>query len=166
MDAQRSHLLSVGNGGMVSVAGGKLTMHRGISADAIRHLPAGVRPRKLRADATRLPGAVGNPAVSSPSAAVCRYLLGVYGAEAVRVLARSGNLPGALQPVAPGGPDLWAQVHHAVREEWAATVEDVVRRRTTLALRGLDTPGVRAEISAALGLPDFGPLVCPVIRGR
>ncbi len=45
---------------------------------------------------------------------------------------------------------MWAQVHYAAREEWAVTVEDVVRRRTSLALRGLDSPRVREDISALL----------------
>ena len=74
------------------------------------------------------------------------------------MLARYGNAPGALEPVAFGGPDVWAQVHHAVGEEWAVVVEDVVRRRTTLALRGLDTPAVRAGISAVLRLSGYGRL--------
>ena len=43
LDASRDHLLSVGPGGMVSVAGGKLTTHRRIALDALRHLPDKVR---------------------------------------------------------------------------------------------------------------------------
>jgi glycerol-3-phosphate dehydrogenase len=56
----------------------------------------------------------------------------------------------ALEKITPQAPDIWAQVHHAVREEWALTVEDVVRRRTTLGIRGLDTPPVRARVSRIL----------------
>jgi glycerol-3-phosphate dehydrogenase len=33
-----------------------------------------------------------------------------------------------------------------VEREWATTVEDVVRRRTTIAVRGLATPEVRGEL--------------------
>jgi glycerol-3-phosphate dehydrogenase len=47
LHASRDHLLSVGPGGMVSVAGGKLTTHRRIALDALRHLPDRVRPRRL-----------------------------------------------------------------------------------------------------------------------
>jgi glycerol-3-phosphate dehydrogenase len=50
----------------------------------------------------------------------------------------------------PGAPDLWAQVYHAVREEWALTAEDVIYRRTTLGLRGFDTPEIRQRISMVL----------------
>ena len=46
----------------------------------------------------------------------------------------------------PRRPDTWAQAYHAVDREWATTVEDVVRRRTTIAVRGLATPDVRDQV--------------------
>lgn len=159
-EAARDHLLSVGPGGMVSVAGGKLTTHRRIALSAIRNLPANVRPRNLRVDATPLPGASTGkkrPAPPLPGA-TGRHLVCVYGAEAGAVLARYAGTPGALEPVSPGGPDVWAQVHYAAGEEWAITVDDVVRRRTTLALRGQDTLSVRARISAVLQRSGCSPL--------
>jgi len=51
-----------------------------------------------------------------------------------------------MERIHPAGPDIWAQAFHAVDSEWAATVDDVVRRRTTLAIRGLATPDLRATI--------------------
>jgi glycerol-3-phosphate dehydrogenase len=45
---------------------------------------------------------------------------------------------------------VWGQVLHAADREWARTVEDVVRRRTTLEVRGLATPEVRRRIAATL----------------
>ena len=39
----------------------------------------------------------------------------------------------ALERITPEAPDLWAQVYHAIREEWALTAEDIIYRRTTLA---------------------------------
>jgi glycerol-3-phosphate dehydrogenase len=57
LHTSRDHLLSVGSGGMVSVAGGKLTTHRRIALDALRHLPDRVRPRRLYLNDTPLPGA-------------------------------------------------------------------------------------------------------------
>lgn len=160
VEAGRDHLLSAGLGGMVSVAGGKLTTHRRIAIDALRLLPAGIRPRKLRACDAPLPGSfpAGGPSSLDPEDPALRHLDRVYGAEAERLLARADHYPGSLERIAPEGPDVWAQVHHAVREEWALTVDDVVRRRTTLALRGLDTPDVRARISAVLGVSGYGQL--------
>ena len=56
----------------------------------------------------------------------------------------------ALERIHPDGPDVWAQVYHAIEREWATTVEDVVRRRTTIAVRGLATPGVRSEVGRVI----------------
>jgi glycerol-3-phosphate dehydrogenase len=37
------------------------------------------------------------------------------------------------------GPEIWAQVVYTREYEWAETVDDVLRRRTTLTVRGPDT---------------------------
>jgi glycerol-3-phosphate dehydrogenase len=42
-------------------------------------------------------------------------------------------------------------VEYAVDREWALTVEDVLRRRTTIEVRGLATPDVRQAVAATLG---------------
>ena len=44
------------------------------------------------------------------------------------------------------GPDIWAQVVYGRDREWAATVDDVLRGRTTVALRGLDGERVSAAL--------------------
>lgn len=140
--APREEVVEVGQAGMVSVAGGKLTTHRQIAARVLRHLePFG----KLRPSAEPLVGAGTIP--SPPPAAepeIWRHLTRLYGDQAGRV-AELG-----LERIHPRGPDVWGQVHHAAEAEWACTVEDVTRRRTTLALRGLDTPEVCRQIEATL----------------
>jgi glycerol-3-phosphate dehydrogenase len=151
--ANRDHLLSVGPGGMVSVAGGKLTTHRRIALDAMRQLPGTVRPRRLSLSDVPLQDAT--PArVDDPSCildgATLDHLLHLYGGEAGRLLEYCEETPDALRQIAPGAPDLWAQVYHAARAEWAVTAEDVIYRRTTLGLRGLETPEVRQKVSAVL----------------
>jgi glycerol-3-phosphate dehydrogenase len=151
--ASRDHLLSVGPGGMVSVAGGKLTAHRRIALDALRHLPDTVRPRSLSLRDTPLPGAPPlrmqdfDHAIDGPTLG---HLLHLYGSESPRLLGYSKEYGNALEEITPGAPDIWAQVYHAVREEWALTAEDVIYRRTTLGVRGFDTPQIRRRISAAL----------------
>ena len=153
LHASRDHLLSVGPGGMVSVAGGKLTTHRQIALDAMRHLSAEVRPRRFSLSDAPLPGAspvrVGGlyPHLDGPTA---DHLLRLYGAEAHKLLEYSGRDLNSLEPITPGAPDLWAQVYHAISEEWAVTVEDIMYRRTSLGLRGLDTPTLRQRISGLL----------------
>jgi glycerol-3-phosphate dehydrogenase len=152
LEASRDHLLSVGPGGMVSVAGGKLTTHRRIALDALRHLPDRVRPRRLCLSDAPLPGAspVQDRDLYSLDGSALDHLLHLYGSETAKLLGYSKASDNALERIAPGAPDVWAQVYHAVREEWALTAEDVIYRRTTLGLRGFDTPEIRHMISAVL----------------
>lgn len=152
-DASREHLLSVGPAGMVSVAGGKLTTHRLIALDALRALPAEVRPRRLHPFLDPLPGASPpdeRTLRSTLDAASARHLTELYGGEAGDLLGYAARFPEALERVHPAGPDLWAQIHHAADEEWAVSVEDVTRRRTSLAVRGLDAEDIRDGIAAIL----------------
>jgi glycerol-3-phosphate dehydrogenase len=78
---------------------------------------------------------------------------GTYGSLASDLLARATRDPGALERLVPGAPELVAQVHHAREHEWAVTASDVLRRRTTLAMRGHDSPDVRARVEALLAQP-------------
>jgi glycerol-3-phosphate dehydrogenase len=151
LHASRDHLLSVGTGGMVSVAGGKLTTHRRIALDALRHLPDRVRPRRLSLSDAPLPGSSAGP-VHHPhlDLSTVDHLLHLYGSETGRLLRYSKVKYDALERITPGAPDIWAQVYHAVREEWALTAEDVIYRRITLGLRGFDTPEIRQRISKVL----------------
>lgn len=156
----REHVLSTGRGGMVSVAGGKLTTHRLIAVAALRRLPPEVRPRRLRPSDEPLPGAgppPASPLLGELDPDVARHLLALYGSDAGRVLAYGEADPGALERIHPGGPDIWAQVRFAAEHEWAATPEDVVHRRTTLALRGLADAETVARIAAALGAGSGAP---------
>lgn len=149
----REHVIGVGPGDMVSVAGGKLTTHRVIALDALRRLPPRVRPRRLSLREDPLPGARPAPGGRSDARldpSVAAHLLRLHGGEAGKLLDYAAAFPDALERISPPAPDIWAQVYHAVREEWALTADDVVRRRTTLGIRGLDTPSVRARISRVL----------------
>jgi glycerol-3-phosphate dehydrogenase len=153
LHASRDHLLSVGPGGMVSVAGGKLTTHRRISLDALRHLPYRVRPRRLYLSDAPLPGASPAPGpvlYSHLDGSTVDHLLNLYGSETGNLIGYSQAKDNALERITPGAPDVWAQVYHAIREEWALTAEDVIYRRTTLGLRGFDTPGIRQRITTVL----------------
>jgi glycerol-3-phosphate dehydrogenase len=133
----RDEVIRTGPTGMVSVAGGKLTTHRQIALKVVRHLDA-FRQAPLPGAGPLPP----RPAGVEPAA--WEHLTHLYGDQAAGVAALGE------EPVHPGGPDLWGQVLHAADSEWASSVEDVVRRRTTLQVRGLDTPGVRDRIAATL----------------
>jgi glycerol-3-phosphate dehydrogenase len=128
---------------MVSVAGGKLTTHRRIALRVLQHLE---RFRTVRLSSDPLPG--GGPLPGRPpgvAPALWEHLTHLYGSETPEVLAS-----GESTPVHPRGPDVWAQVAYAADQEWALTVEDVLRRRTTVEIRGLATPEVREAVAATL----------------
>jgi glycerol-3-phosphate dehydrogenase len=143
--ARRRHVIAAGTGGMVSVAGGKLTAHRLIALDALRRLPLDVRPRRAPREArlghpcTRATASLLRDRLDADSAA---HLIRLYGDEARRVVAYEEHVADALERVDPKGPDVWAQVDFARDEEWALTEADVVDRRTTLAVRGLASASV------------------------
>jgi glycerol-3-phosphate dehydrogenase len=152
--ASRRHVIDIGPGGTVSIAGGKLTNHRAIALDALAKLPPEVRPR-LRLSADLLPGALqagaGTAVRRRVDARTASHLLGLYGGEAVRVLAFADTEPNALEPIHRDGPDIWAQAHFAVDEELAVKAEDIAARRTTLGLRGLASAQVLGELGRLLG---------------
>jgi glycerol-3-phosphate dehydrogenase len=134
---------------MVSVAGGKLTTYRRIALAALERLGVRVdgRPRPL-------PGAAGLDRVPLPAELephTRSHLLHLYGSLAAEVLAPAADDPSLLEPLHPEGPDVAAQALYAGAHEWACTVEDVLRRRTTLALRGLASDEVGARVSDLLG---------------
>jgi glycerol-3-phosphate dehydrogenase len=116
-------------------------------------LPSEVRPRRLYPSLDPLPGASPpdeRALRSTLDAATARHLAELHGEEAGDLLGYAARFLEALERVHPAGPDLWAQIHHAADEEWAVTAEDVTRRRTTLAVRGLDAESVREGIAAVL----------------
>ena len=159
--ASRRHVVAVGSGGMVSIAGGKLTTHRLIAMDALRHLPSEVRPRRCNPSVEALgrtcPGTAESRLRASLGSDTAEHLIRLYGADAARVAAYGDGAVNALERVDPRGPDIWAQVDFARDEEWAVTVDDVVTRRTTLAVRGLASAGLVEAVRRRLASSDGAP---------
>jgi glycerol-3-phosphate dehydrogenase len=150
---RREVVISRGPGGMVSVAGGKLTTWRLIGARA-----AGMALRELGVSGGRelepLPGAAPLEQVLEALAGthpdldadVRSHLARHYGMVALDLLAAAADDPDLLARIHPDAPDIRAQVLHARRHEWAATADDVLRTRTTIALRGLDRGPARLAV--------------------
>lgn len=159
--ASRRHVVAVGSGGMVSIAGGKLTTHRLIAMDALRNLPAEVRLRRRRPRTEPLGRTC--PSTAEPllrarlDPDVAMHLIHLYGEDALRVAAYGDRALGALDRIDARGPDIWAQVDFARDEESALTVDDVVARRTTLAVRGLASRHVAEAVRERLGSRDGAP---------
>jgi glycerol-3-phosphate dehydrogenase len=160
--AHREHMVHVGPRGMVSIAGGKLTTHRRIALDVLDRIADARLARHGRRNAgfgwidDALPDASDRPGffATDLDPGVASHLVQIYGSEAAVVVAQRRVHANAMERIHPGGPDIWAQVYHAVDNEWATTVDDVVRRRTTLAIRGLATPELRATIGRRTAAAD------------
>ena len=161
---RRGTVVSRGPAGMISVAGGKLTMWRAIGRDAARlalgRLGAG---RRVDLPVRPLPGAA-PPALIERSLArrhpavpddVVANLARNYGASALDLLDRAGGRN--MGRIHAEGPDIWAQVPYAVSNEWAATVDDVLLRRTTVGLRGHADQEIRERVAAEITVPRLSP---------
>lgn len=151
-NTHREHLVQTGRFGMVSIAGGKLTTHRRIALEALHRLPD-PRLAGLRLVDVPLPQsstALHELADRDTDPDVVTHLTRIYGRDSLTVMGQRREHRDALERIHPGGPDVWAQVYHAVEREWASTVDDVIRRRTTVAVRGLASPDVRADVGRVI----------------
>jgi glycerol-3-phosphate dehydrogenase len=157
VDARRETAFLSGKGGMLTVAGGKLTTYRRIALGALGHLPAELRLTGIDRRPVPLPGATDASNVAAQlvtqwdlEPAVAAHLAHFYGSRSDRVLSLATERPELLERIHPDAPDIAAQVVFAAREEWATSAEDIVRRRTTLAARGLAGPAVVSRVNDLL----------------
>ncbi|NBM14326.1 glycerol-3-phosphate dehydrogenase/oxidase [Streptomyces sp. GC420] len=168
--AKRETVVTEGRAGMLSVAGGKWTTFRHIGRTVMNKLaelpghplgedmePISELPRKLPLPGIANPRAVAHrllvdgPAPGPRMAAdTARHLATHYGSLSFDI-ARLANDDAALaERIHPDAPEIWAQVVYARDHEWAETADDVLRRRTTLTIRGLATDEVRARVQDVL----------------
>ncbi|MEV6669728.1 glycerol-3-phosphate dehydrogenase/oxidase [Streptomyces sp. NPDC051162] len=168
--AKRETVVSEGKGGMLSVAGGKWTTYRHIGRTVmakLAKLPGSpltedMEPVSNLVRRTPLPGVANPNAVAhrllvdrDPGARMdpltARHLASHYGSLSFDIARLVNENPELGERIHPDGPEIWAQVVYARDHEWAETVDDVLRRRTTLTIRGLDTEDVRARVKGMLG---------------
>jgi len=138
--ARRETVHIRGGNGLLTVAGGKLTTYRRIALDTLERLRADLGLRRIDRQPWPLPGAAGLDRVRLPvevSPTLRTHLLGLYSSLAPEVLEPGLADPTLLEPLSPDAPDIAAQAVYATEREWARNPEDILRRRTTLALRGL-----------------------------
>ncbi len=161
--ARRETVFHRGSGGMLSVAGGKLTTYRRIALDALSMLRAELGLHRVDRRPFPLPGA-GSASLETFSqwpdldTRVQAHLWNHYGTLARDVLAPAAENPELLRPLHQDGPDIVTQVLYARDVEWARTAEDVLRRRTTVGVRGLDDEEVRARVGAVFSSDVAAPI--------
>jgi glycerol-3-phosphate dehydrogenase len=159
--ARREVTLSRGRLGVLTVAGGKLTTYRAIAHSVLDALHGDLGLPRVRRRAVPLPGAADPEAAATAlrravpgiEPELARHLARTYGSLAADVLAAAADRADALEPLAPGALDVVAQALYARDREWAIDADDVLRRRTTLALRGLDSPALRERVEGLLAAP-------------
>lgn len=151
--------------GLISIIGGKLTTYRELSQQTVDAALAklGRRARPCRTGELALPG--GNVSDFASFAReftrdagveerVARRLLRLYGSRAEDVLALTGQEPALGEIIDPVTGLIAAEVVHALRSELATTLQDILLRRTMVALgpaAGLGADRIVAEVAMRYG---------------
>ena len=157
----REHDIRIGENGLITISGGKLTTYRRMARELVDQvlgllLVLGAAPREIKeskTDKEPLPGGVGWPEDDDHDAvgrkivkeanggldeAIGLHLADTYGTrgmEIARLVAKDRAL-GAR--IAPDRDDVLAQVDFAVDEELATTLSDVLMRRTQIFFKDRD----------------------------
>jgi glycerol-3-phosphate dehydrogenase len=150
--------------GLYSVIGGKLTTHRALAEDLMRRLRrrSGVAEHSVSRDRP-LPGALSDEESrnlrvelgAKLGAAQADRLWRIYGAQARAIAARARAELSMV--VGPSSKVLVAELVHALEEEWATSLADVLLRRCMAGLeadRGLKVAPAAAEWLVRLGIWD------------
>ena len=144
----REHHLQVDDDGLVMIAGGKLTTYRTMAAEVLEATRDLLRAKSVQLETcstdTRPLTGGGEP---SPTADEilrelgsdrCGYLRGRYGSDWDAVARLLLDDPELAEPVVDGLPFLRGDLVHALREEGALTIEDLLWRRTEILLKAPD----------------------------
>ncbi len=160
VDISRKAELYETSSGLITITGGKLTTWRRMAKLAVDRLverDGRVAPCRTH----EIP--LGDPAEPStlpqiPGVAQDAYpaLAARYGHAAERVLAVAAERPELAEPIVAGLPDLLAEAPFSARHEQAASVADVLLRRTRVALLaapelGREDSPIPERIARALG---------------
>jgi len=157
-DVSRAHKVVPELGGrFLSVTGTKLTCFRSLAEDVgdgvVRALGRGTPSRTDRLTLDGVDDEAGrveartwldvsaDVEASGLALETLERLVSTYGRGYRRVVELAGKVPGGTDRLCPGNPEIVAQLHYAVHEEMAISLQDVLLRRTgigTSACQGLD----------------------------
>jgi len=155
------HAKREGVEGVLSVVGGKITAYRAIAEEVVDTLSRTLsRDARSRTADEPLPGAravdlAARPGDLALEAATRAHLTSIYGSRAREVLDLARSDPSLASPLCPHHHGIEAEIVHAVQNEWAQTLGDVLLRRNALGLaecQALDcVERVADRVGAALG---------------
>lgn len=147
----RSHILfdhsKEGATNLISLIGGKITTYRQVGEEMVdkvykkqgrtappcptlnKPLPGAILPCD-----SRIEKAIQDYRAQLPLPTI-HHLFEIYGAKALEVLALVDEEPELAEQITPQTRDIKAQVVYAVKSEYAETLVDITRRRTSLAMK-------------------------------
>ena len=158
--ASREHALAWTDHGMVSITGGKLTAYRAIAAEVVdaveERLGRPISP--CTTDTQPLPGgdipsverAVADARRLTDDEAIATRLVTAYGSLWGFVWIRTERDPPLGQRVVPELPYIMAEVAHAIEQERACDLADILIRRTHIAYETRDNGRAGARRIAPL----------------
>jgi glycerol-3-phosphate dehydrogenase len=165
----REHRIVRGSGGVLTIAGGKLTTWRSMAAELVdqvenslghEHRGTGKALSKLQplpgGEAAILDGFKPAGAELGLSPTTVEHLLRHFGTEAPAIYALCRERPELTRPIHPDHPAIAGAVVQAVRRELALRVDDVLTRRLHLSTETADQgraaiPAVAALMASELG---------------
>jgi glycerol-3-phosphate dehydrogenase len=155
-DLSRRHAVLLSKTGLITIVGGKLTTYRQMAEDAV---DKAVEEGNLAAGACQtkhLPLLGAAPSWVLSGAPGDKRLVRRFGTDAKLVLDSAKTVTGLsdselLAPVAPGVPATLAEFVFAVSHEGAASVDDILDRRTKIGLIPADAEAARPAAERALG---------------
>ncbi|MGI8518720.1 MAG: FAD-dependent oxidoreductase [Acidimicrobiia bacterium] len=163
-DLSRRHAVSISPSGVVSITGGKLTTYRRMSLDAVDAVCEALS-HHARSGAARLPIGLSRPRAKTEGGVakvldplgvdpiIIKRLVGTYGDRAEEVAGLTIPDPGLAATLSDDGRIMGAEVVWGALREMAVTLDDVLNRRTRLALtdRSGGLTGSAALAGAAFG---------------
>jgi glycerol-3-phosphate dehydrogenase len=160
-DLSRRHTLVEGQGGLLTITGGKLTTYRRMAKDVVdRIVEKDGKKTRCRTDEIPLSGTrpvaelVAETTMTATglglSEEVAASLVRQCGETAAHVLSLVSAEPALGLQLSPDAPHIAAEVVHAARSEGASTLDDVFSRRMRLSLRAKDAGLPSAPMAAQL----------------
>ena len=165
-EISRRDEIRVGPGPIVSIAGGKLTTYRRMAERVIARLADILgQPPAVKVDSALLPLAGGdlseqrrarNEAPRLGDALLEQRLWETYGIEAAGIVQRIHDESSSAEPVGGIAHLTVAELEHAVDRELVATLDDLLRRRSGVAMFDIEAavaaaPAVARRLGARLG---------------
>lgn len=155
-DLSRRHAVLVSKTGLITIVGGKLTTYRQMAQDAVDKAVENGRLQAGPCQTKHLPLLGAAPAWVLSGVSGDRRLVRRFGTDATLVLENAKSITGLgeaelLAPLAENIPATPAEFIFAVTHEGAASVEDILDRRTRIGLIPEDAEAARPAAERALG---------------